>query len=261
MIDRRDTVNRRPGWFGCILLVAALVPLAVWASGGRLDNNGGHFDRKSNAYHCHSADCKLPGKDKQRNRAVNTTAGTIATRVAKAAKITRLGGNDSKPYNRKDWSLWTDDDRDCQNTRQEVLIASSKGPVTFKKGKRCTVSTGQWFDEYTGRTFTLASDVDIDHIVPLAHAYRNGAASWTRSQKRAFANDPVNLIVVDDGTNQSKSDQEPHEWMPPRKAYACDYLKRWNAVKAKYGLSASSEEKQFISMSLSTCNRYALKSN
>ena len=90
-------------------------------------------------------------------------------------------------YNRKDRPHWIDADGDCQNTRQEMLIASSRMPVKFKDSRNCTVVSGEWFGVYTGKTFTKASDVDVDHIVPLAHAHRHGADKWTCDQCRMFA--------------------------------------------------------------------------
>lgn len=157
------------------------------------------------------------------------------------------------PYNRKDWPHWIDADGDCQNTRQEMLIASSRVPVKFKNARHCTVVSGKWFGVYTGKTFTKASDVDIDHIVPLAHAHRHGADKWTRDQRRTFANDFENLVVVDDAANQSKSDQAPHEWLPPRKQYWCEYGKRWTHIKEKYRLWFSSRELETLGMLAETC--------
>ena len=157
------------------------------------------------------------------------------------------------PYNRKDWPHWIDADHDCQNTRQEMLIATSHVPVKFKDSRHCTVVFGEWFGVYTGKTFTKASDVDIDHIVPLAHAHRHGADKWTRDQRRTFANDFENLLVVDDSANQSKSDQAPHEWLPPRKDYWCEYGKRWQRIKDKYRLWYSSQERKTLELLAETC--------
>ena len=38
-------------------------------------------------------------------------------------------------YNRKDYRHWIDSDRDCQNTRNEVLIQESLEPVSYKSSK------------------------------------------------------------------------------------------------------------------------------
>ena len=45
-------------------------------------------------------------------------------------------------YDRDDWNHWTDADRDCQNTRHEVLIEESLVEVTFKSADGCQVATG-----------------------------------------------------------------------------------------------------------------------
>ena len=109
----------------------------------------------------------------------------------------------------------------------------------------------EWHGVYTGKTFTKASDLDIDHIVPLAHTYRHGAEKWTLKQRRAFANDFENL--VDDSVNQSKSDQAPHEWLPPNEGYWCEYGKRWGRVKDKYGLRYSDQERIALNRLAETC--------
>ena len=159
----------------------------------------------------------------------------------------------STPYNRKDWPHWIDEDGDCQDTRQELLIATSKVAVQFKNSKHCTVTYGEWYGVYTGKTFTKASDVDIDHIVPLAHAHRHGADNWTRKQRKAFANDFENLLVVADSVNRSKSDQAPHEWLPPLKSYWCEYGNRWKHIKDKYRLRYSGDEQVALNRLIETC--------
>ena len=153
----------------------------------------------------------------------------------------------SKLYDRKSWPHWVDSDGDCQNTRHELLNATSQSPVSFKDHRRCIVLGGSWFDVYTGIRFTQASDLDVDHVVPLSYAHSHGAAEWTKDQKRAFANDPDNLLVVDDSTNRAKSDMGPHEWMPPRRKYWCEYINKWMAIKDKYVLTYDTLESEVLS--------------
>lgn len=157
-------------------------------------------------------------------------------------------------YHRDDWPHWIDADHDCQETRTELLIATSNTPVTFKDKDHCLVFSGLWLVPYTGEKSEHASDLEIDHLVPLSHAHKNGGAGWTREQKKQFANDFENLVVADPLTNQNKSDQAPNEWMPPSKDYWCEYLTRWKRVKTKYGLTASIAEDEFIQNTMKNCH-------
>ncbi len=43
--------------------------------------------------------------------------------------------------------------------------------------------------------------MDIDHV-PLKEAWRSGGANWSKEKKRAFANDPKNLLATEDNANQ-----------------------------------------------------------
>lgn len=62
---------------------------------------------------------------------------------------------------------WDDENRDCQNTRQEVLISMSTNPVRFADDRQCRVTFGRWISMYSGEVLFDASKVDIDHIFPL----------------------------------------------------------------------------------------------
>lgn len=86
------------------------------------------------------------------------TGCAVEKRVTPAQQESTAAPAQISPYNRKDWPHWIDADRDCQNTRQEMLIATSRVPVKFKAARHCTVVFGEWFGVYTGKTFTKASE-------------------------------------------------------------------------------------------------------
>lgn len=149
-------------------------------------------------------------------------------------------------YDRDDWMPWEDTDGDCLDTRAEILIRDSKIPVQFSKNSSCGVFGAVWVCPYSHKTRVYASDMDIDHIVPLAHANSTGGASWSEETKRRFANDFMNLLAVDDSTNRSKGARGPEEWKPPIQDYWREYALKWRAVKEKYGLTISDSEEQAL---------------
>ncbi|MCR1163654.1 S-layer homology domain-containing protein [Paenarthrobacter sp. UW852] len=155
-------------------------------------------------------------------------------------------------YNRDLFQHWVDADNDGCDTRSEVLQQESLTPVTFNPGN-CTVATGQWNSWYDGATWTNASDVDIDHLVPLAEAWGSGASAWTAEQRRDYANDltlDVGLEAVTDNVNQSKSDRDPAEWMPPLAGTACRYATDWVLVKYRWQLTMDAAESAAVSNTL-----------
>jgi hypothetical protein len=84
------------------------------------------------------------------------------------------------PYERDTYDRegWGDFDGDCITTRHEILVTYSLDPVLMDPSG-CFVESGRWIDPYTGSEYTSASDVTIDHVVPLAEAHRSGAWRWT----------------------------------------------------------------------------------
>ena len=142
-------------------------------------------------------------------------------------------------YNRNEWGRWRDDDHDCQDTRQEVLIAESLEAVTLTEDG-CKVLLGRWLCPLTGVTFTDPRVLDIDHMVPLRAAHDAGGHAWDRDRKRAYYNNqdyPNHLIAVDRSANRSKGSRSPQEWMPTNKAYHCEYLRSWVTIKKSWRLS------------------------
>lgn len=155
-------------------------------------------------------------------------------------------------YDRDTWPHWLDYDGDCVNERHETLIRSSVAKVTMSPDG-CYVSKGAWVSPYTGATITRASQIDIDHLVPLAHAYYNGAMNWSTELKAEFANDPLNLIAVDSKSNREKSASGPSVWRPINTAYWCEYAARWNMVKQKYSLTSTANEQSALDEMLNSC--------
>ena len=165
-----------------------------------------------------------------------------------------VAAEDGSGYSRSSFKHWIDEDRDGCDTRREVLIAESLRPV--RVGSRCSISGGQWFSVYDGRTTTNASSFDIDHVVALKEAWDSGAKSWTAERRQAFANDvntAFSLIAVSASSNRSKGDRDPAEWMPPRREYWCQYALEWVGVKATGSLSVDPAEKAALGRVLVDC--------
>ncbi|MES3007139.1 MAG: DUF1524 domain-containing protein [Pseudomonadota bacterium] len=169
---------------------------------------------------------------------------------------TALAQTGSLPsYERSQWRHWEDFDGDCQNARQELLIAQSLAAIHFTNARGCTVAMGQWFDPYTGKQFVQASDVDIDHVIPLKYAHEHGGARWSPLTKKLFANDPENLLIVDDGENQSKGASGPAQYLP-RAEYQCEYARRWQTIAAKYELQLARQDMQTLTTIQRDCGDY-----
>lgn len=216
--------------FGALLVMTS----SVSAHKGRQDKQGGHFDGKTGVYHCHKSGCV-----KKANRAPKGSSAKKSHPIKKTASHKRVSATNGK-YNRKDWPHWVDLDRDCQDSRTEAFITLSSTPVKFKRNKGCNVSHGTFYGAYTNKTYTVAKDLDLDHIVPLYDAHHTGGYAWSREKRRAFANDPINLLPVYFSENRRKGGKSPMEYMPPYKPYHCEYLTRWIKIKKKYDLQIRS---------------------
>lgn len=153
-------------------------------------------------------------------------------------------------YKRSYFSSWIDEDRDCLNTRHEILKSRSKTPVTIKKSQNghCRVISGQWEDYYYNEVLTQSHSIDIDHLVSLKHAFESGADKWSQSKRDQFAVDPENLVITNLSYNRQKGAKSILEWMPVDKAYACRYTDQWLYIKKKYGLEISKKEVEYKSL-------------
>ena len=155
-------------------------------------------------------------------------------------------------YNRSLFKHWIDDDKDGCDTRAEVLI--EEAIVKPKIGKKCALTGGKWISPYDAKTREKASDLDIDHLVPLAEAWRSGAWAWSASKRQAYANDLDEsraLIAVSLGLNRSKGDKDVSAWLPPKGV--CTYVENWITVKVKWSLTADSKEMIVLNSYIKSC--------
>ncbi|MEV0621312.1 HNH endonuclease family protein [Nonomuraea sp. NPDC050404] len=155
-------------------------------------------------------------------------------------------------YSRARFPHWAGQGERC-DTREIVLVRDGQD---VKQDESCRAISGTWYSEYDGKTFTNARDLDIDHMVPLAQAWRSGANEWTDAQRKRFANDleGPQLIAVSAASNRSKGDQAPDQWRPPRRSYWCVYSRAWIDVKSRYGLTITETERDALGEMVATCH-------
>ncbi|MFJ4808051.1 HNH endonuclease family protein [Streptomyces longwoodensis] len=185
-----------------------------------------------------------------------TASAALPTPVSAATARTYLASLTVAAENRTGYSRdlfphWITISGTC-NTRETVLKRDGSNVVTDSS---CAATSGSWYSPYDGATWTAASDLDIDHLVPLAEAWDSGASAWTTSRRQSFANDLTRpqLIAVTDNVNQAKGDQDPATWMPSLSSYRCTYVRAWVQVKYYYGLSVDSAEKSALTGYLNNC--------
>ncbi len=154
-------------------------------------------------------------------------------------------------YDRDHFRHWIAQGDGC-DTREAVLAREGSKVTTAKS---CEITAGEWFSEYDGVTVDDPRQLDIDHMVPLANAWRTGAKRWTEEQREAFANDVTRpqLLAVTARTNRAKGDQDPSQWRPPRHDYWCVYAQRWIQVKSHWRLTVTVAEKGSLTEMLGTC--------
>ncbi|KAH8105406.1 hypothetical protein BXZ70DRAFT_887003 [Cristinia sonorae] len=167
------------------------------------------------------------------------------------SELTVAVDSNSPAYSRDRFKTWDIISGTC-DTRETVLKRDGTGVVTDSS---CKATSGNWVSPYDGVPTTLASDLDIDHLVPLKEAWLSGARDWTDAQREALANDLTRpqLVAVTDNLNQSKGDRDPAQWMPPLASFQCEYARAWVQVKHFYALTVDSAEKAALQKILAGC--------
>jgi hypothetical protein len=184
---------------------------SVFSHGGATYKSGPlkgcHEDKKQKNFHCHNS-------------------GTVFKSEEEAL------------YKREAWGNWATGS-DCLDTRNKILKERSLIPVEVKN---CKVISGKWDDYYYPEKLEQPKAIDIDHVVPLKEAHETGGASWPTEMKKAFYNDPENLVITNLSYNRQKGAKTILEWMPMNRNYACKYVKHWMHIKKKYQLTITDKE-------------------
>jgi hypothetical protein len=166
------------------------------------------------------------------------------------AKLTVAKAGSMSGYSRAKFPTWRKTGTNC-DTRDSVL----KRDGTNVKTSGCNVVAGTWKSIYDDALLNSPTKVDIDHLVPLANAWRSGAAAWTTAKREDFANDlkDPQLVAVSASSNRSKGDQDPSTWKPKDKTEWCKYATNWVTVKTVWKLTVTTAEKSALSDMLETC--------
>ncbi|MFI6813917.1 HNH endonuclease family protein [Nonomuraea sp. NPDC050328] len=138
------------------------------------------------------------------------------------------------------------------DAREMVLARDGRG---VRRDRKCRAIRGRWYSPYEGKWFRSERLLDVDHVVPLAYAWRSGARRWSQAKRRAFANDLTRpeLVTVSHSMNIAKGGQGPQSWRPPRRAYWCRYATSWITVKHHYRLFVTRSERVALRNMLRTC--------
>ena len=154
---------------------------------------------------------------------------------------------------------WADVDRNGCDTRNDILKRDLTS-ITYKaKTRNCVVLSGTLLDRYSGESINFvrgnitSMEVQIDHVVALSNAWQTGAFKLTAEQRKALANDPINLFAVKGRLNSQKGDGDAATWLPPLKSFRCAYVAQQIAVKAKYSLWVVPPEKAAMLSILAKC--------
>ena len=232
------TLKPKISFFWAFLLS---LPTQLVGHAGNVDLNGGHYWGQS--YHCHVTACEMPDTFDFRRR----SRDSLLTDYRKREKF----------FNEDDWSFEEDFDGDCQSTRQEMLVLTSRSEIRYTNPRNCVVRTGEWLDEYTGEVFEVAVKLEVDHVIPRMYAHTHGGDRWMAEKKLLFANDPLNIMLVERREIRRKRDRGPSRYLP-REEFQCEYINLWDQISVKYDLQLSSNDRSTISRMRDECTESIL---
>lgn len=172
----------------------------------------------------------------------------------------RIEQGDESGYDRGQWRHWIATSqapggallgrKSCFSVREQVL--SRQGTDVRLTDDGCEVEAS-FNDPYTGTNGHSASDMQIDHSVPLGYAYAHGGRNWSAQRKQDYANDLTqgHLVAALGSENIAKSDKGPSQWLPDKDQ--CGYAKNFTHVLYRWGLSTSKSDHDAMDNIIQQC--------
>ncbi|MFI5932410.1 HNH endonuclease family protein [Actinoplanes sp. NPDC051494] len=199
-----------------------------------------------------AAGCDVTVADDGSGSSGSSTTGNKGSGDAEAqlGKLTIAKAGSMSGYSREKFPHWRSAGSNC-DVRDTVLKRDGQNV----KLSGCNVVAGSWVSRYDGDKITDPGKADIDHMVPLANAWRSGANKWTTDQRGDFANDldDPQLFAVSASSNRSKGDQDPSTWKPELESSWCEYAQDWITIKSVWKLTVTTAEKSALDSMLKTC--------
>lgn len=184
---------------------------------------------------------------------IDSPAGADPNAADAAAELERLTvakAGSMRGYSRAKFPHWRSTGKNC-DVRDSVLQRDG----TNVKTSGCNVVAGTWRSRYDDKVLDSPTKADVDHMVPLANAWRSGASGWTTDEREDFANDldRPQLFAVSQSSNRGKGDQDPSTWKPSAPGTWCGYAQDWIAVKSYWRLTVTTAEKAALTDMLEEC--------
>jgi len=153
-------------------------------------------------------------------------------------------------YERSDYPHWGSSD-EYADIRQETIANAVVSGLNVQNGR---VVGGLWYDPFSGRNYQI-TDVkpDVDHLASLAWVHERGGACMTREQRRAIANDPINLWAVHPSANRQKG-ANVTGWLPANFGMCTPYLQQLKIVVEKYQLKMTAVDIETYNAAVIKCH-------
>lgn len=151
---------------------------------------------------------------------------------------------------------WKDvEDNGCG--QRDDILTRDLVEAAVRLGSACVIVSGTLTDPWSGEVVLFAkaeaSEVQVDHVLPLREIWDAGAWAWTPQDRELAANDLGNLVASSAAVNSSKSDDTAEDWQPTRADSGCLYSRMVVTIRDRYTLALTEPETLVLDELLQTC--------